>query len=268
MSRDSPHLRLMTRRPNEVDFGRHVEIIEGDLDNARSVLHALDGATQLFIASAPHPEMDIREIRLMRAAAERGIRSVVKISGSDGLVGPRSRSLTMRQHHAAEEELRSSGLQWAILRPSAFIQTFMEQIAPFVRDRRRFGLPGGEHGFSFIDVRDIGEVAAAMLSGDSHWNQIHVLTGPEELRYDEIAADLSRALGSRVSYRSQSLFFARIAINQQVHYHYARDQAADLAAMVRSDISDHPTDTVSRILGRPPRSVHAWIEEHRDLFMR
>jgi uncharacterized protein YbjT (DUF2867 family) len=231
-------------------------------------VRALDGATRLFVASAPHPEMDIREIRLIQAAREKGIRSLLKISGSDGLVGPRSRSLTMRQHYASEEELRGSGLQWAILRPSAFIQTLMEQIAPFVRDRRRFGLPGGEHSFSFIDVRDIGEVAATLLSGDANWNAVHVLTGPEVLRYDEIADSLGRTLGNPVTYRPQSLFFARLAINQQVHYHHARNQLADLAATIRGGISDHPTDTVDRILGRPPRSVRAWIEEHRDQFMR
>ena len=207
-----------------------------------------------------------REASIISGAAEAGADRLVKISGTDGLVDPRSRSLAMRHHAEAEELLRSSGLPWAILRPSAYIQTIMEQIAPFVRERRRFALPGAEKRYSFIDVGDIGEVAATILTGTEHRNGTHVLTGPAALSYEDIARQLSRHLGEAVTYRPQSLFFARMAVNQQVHYHHARFEAADLLAALASGSGDTPTDTVARILGRPPRSVSAWIQENLELF--
>lgn len=261
-----PFCRIVTRHPEMLDTGSGIEAFRGDLDDRQSIGRALSGATGVFLLSSVHPDMDRREISVLREARQEGVRRVVKVSGSEGLVGPGSRSLTMRQHFAAEEELKASGLEWAILRPSAYLQTTMEQIAPFVRDSHRFSLPGGSHRFAFIDTRDIGAVAAEILSTDTWWNQTHVLTGPEALSYSEVAAALSDLLGTTVTYRRQRLFFARLAINQQVGYHHARDQLADLAVLLEQGIEDRPTETVQNILGRPPCSVEQWIAEHRQLF--
>lgn len=260
--------RVFARNPDRVYIGPGVEVVAGDFDDPSSVRRALDGCRRLFLCSPPHPELDRRESDIIHAAARAGVEAVVKISGTDGLVAARSRSLTMRQHFAVEQELEASGLRWAIIRPSAFIQTTMEQIAPFVRDSRRFALPGGGIPFSFVDVRDVGAVAAALLGGGGPWRRRLVLTGPEALTYEDIARLLAEELGEPVLYRRQSLFFARLAINQQVHYHHARNQLADLAALLSRGFEDHPTETVARLLGRPPRSVREWVHENRELFRR
>lgn len=261
-------LRVVTRRPDEIELGSQAEVVEGDLDDRRSIERALDGADRLFLLSSAHPDMDKRETAVIRTAQALGIRYLLKVSGSDGLVGRHSRSLTMRQHYEVEQTLASSGLDWAILRPSAFVQTTMEQIAPFVRDSHRFSLPGGAHHFAFVDARDVAAVAAEILAGSAWWNRTHVLTGPEALSCSRIAEIISDVLGEKITYRPRPLFFARLAINQQIHYHHARDQAADLAALLAKGIDDRATDTVQRILGRPPRSVAQWVRENIDLFRR
>lgn len=262
----TPSLRVVTRRPEELSFERGVEVVEGNLDDRQSIERAVEGAQRLFLLSTAHPYMERREMGAVEAARKAGVHYALKVSGSNGLVGPGSRSLTMRQHHEIEQMLKESGLAWAILRPSAFIQTTMEQIAPFVRDSRRFSLPGAGRRYAFIDTRDIGAVAAEILTGESWWNATHVLTGPEALSYSRIAQIISDAVGTEVAYRRQPLFLARLAINQQVHYHHARDQAADLAAILQRGADDLPTDTVERILGRPPQSVDRWIADNVSLF--
>lgn len=265
---DRPACRVVSRTPELAGYGPGVEVVFGDFDDLSSIRRALAGCRRLFLCSPPHPDLDKRERAVIHAAAGAGVEAIVKISGTDGLVAERSRSLTMRQHFAAEGALEASGLRWTAVRPSAFMQTTMEQIAPFVRDSRRFALPGGGHPVAFVDARDVGEVAAALLAGNGPPRRRLVVTGPDALTYDDLARLLSEELGEPVAYRRQPLFFARLAINQQVHYHHARNQLADLTALLSRGFEDRPSRAVSEILRRPPRSLRAWIRENRRLFLR
>ena len=46
-----------------------------------------------------------------------------------------------------------------------------------------------------IDIRDIAEVAVAVLTGSGHEGKSYVLTGPEALTYYKVAEKLSAAVG-------------------------------------------------------------------------
>src|SRR5262245_54854441 len=51
-----------------------------------------------------------------------------------------------------------------------------------------------------IDIGDIAEVAATVLTGSGHEGQIYPLTGPEALSMAEVAEKLSSATGKPIQY--------------------------------------------------------------------
>ena len=91
----------------------------------------------------------------------------------------------------AELALEASGIAWNTVRPNWFMQNFHTFWLHGIREQGRILLPTGTARGSFIDARDIADVAAELLLGEAHMNQAFDLTGSEALNHDEVAAVLS-----------------------------------------------------------------------------
>ena len=64
----------------------------------------------------------------------------------------------------------------------------------------KFFAAAGDAKVSAVDVRDIAAAAAAALTQRKHEGRIYDLTGPEALTHTEMAAQLSNAVGRRISF--------------------------------------------------------------------
>jgi uncharacterized protein YbjT (DUF2867 family) len=86
--------------------------------------------------------------------------------------------------HAAIAEIFP---EWAVLRPSWFMQNFSGKHvqAESVRARGELVSATGTGRVGFIGARDIARTAAAVLTADVAANRDAILTGPEALSYDE-----------------------------------------------------------------------------------
>jgi uncharacterized protein YbjT (DUF2867 family) len=152
--------------------------------------------------------------------------------------------------------------EWAVLRPSWFMQNFTDQHphADSVRDDGVIMTATGEGRVGFIDADDIAAVAVHALTDEKAPNTDLVLTGPEALSYADIAATLTQLTGRPITHR-------------QLTYEQMRDRlaaagipaefAAMLAGMDRSiaqGAEDRVTATVEQVTGRPPRSFREYAE--------
>lgn len=154
--------------------------------------------------------------------------------------------------HAA---LQARAPAWTVLRPSWFMQNFVDPqhaIGRAIRSERSFVSASGRGRIGFIDVEDIAAVAAATLFAPA--NADLILTGPEALSYDEAAAIVSDALGEPVVHRA-------ITVDEWCARLVAAGMPADYAAMlgaleqaIAGGAEDRVTDEVLRRTGRPPRS--------------
>jgi uncharacterized protein YbjT (DUF2867 family) len=108
-------------------------------------------------------------------------------------------------HHKIEKMIVESGINYTFLRPAYFMQNFITTLHPDIVQRRIF-LPAGKAKFSLIDVRDIGRVAAKIISEiGSHVNSAYDLTCNERLSFREMAEKLSNGLGVKISFESPNL---------------------------------------------------------------
>ena len=108
-------------------------------------------------------------------------------------------------HYKVEQYLRASTLRWTFLRASFFMQNLSGTHRAEIRERGELYVPVGRGKTSFLDVRDIGAVAAAALTQAGHDNTAYDLTGPAALDYYEVAAIFSQVLGRPIVYRNPSV---------------------------------------------------------------
>jgi uncharacterized protein YbjT (DUF2867 family) len=146
--------------------------------------------------------------------------------------------------------------EWAILRPSWFMQDFVTEhyLARMVRDGvLQTASAGGR--IAYIDADDIGATAAALLVGDEIHNGEYILTGPQAVTAEDVAATLTQALTRpvRVEHVSEARLAGRLAETLPPAL------AAALAHADATYTDTAVTDTVLAITGRPPRSLPEFL---------
>ncbi|MCX5205707.1 NmrA family NAD(P)-binding protein [Streptomyces sp. NBC_00237] len=269
LTRGTP-VRALTRTPHRPIpgiTGAHqppVEIQYADATDPHSLRTAFKGASQLFLAMANSPDQVELETRVIDIAAHTGIGHIVKISAP--AAEPDSPVAISRGHHAVEEHLRASGLTHTILRPYAFMQNLL-RLAPTVAQGIILGTMG-DAPCNYIDCRDIGDVAADALTRRDIAGGTYTLTGPEAVAYPELASRLTTLTGNQIRYVNLTPDELRDNLIHNAHMPtWLADHVTEIQqlAIIRPE---EPTATVTDILGRPPRTLDAFLHEHHGHFRR
>jgi uncharacterized protein YbjT (DUF2867 family) len=210
---------------------------------------ALDGAAAVYLVAPPGvPDPAPLVEPFLEEARRRGARRVVQLSSSalpEGAPG-------LGEVHRL---VRSTMPEWAVLRPSWFMQNFTGDhlVAQGVRDGE-IVTATGDGRVAFIDADDIAAVAAHALTDPVAHNTDHLLTGPRALGYDEAATIVGRHLGRSVRHRSVSPaeHTERVAASG-VPLEFARILTT-LDVDIAGGAEDRVTRTVEDVTGRPART--------------
>ncbi|MEU4895744.1 NmrA family NAD(P)-binding protein [Streptomyces sp. NPDC044780] len=151
--------------------------------------------------------------------------------------------------------------QWAVLRPSWFMQNFTgtHAHAQSIREDGTIWTATGSGRVGFVDAEDIAAVAVAALTDEHAPNTDLVLTGPEALGYDDIATILTEVTGRPVVHRRLSYEQLRDRLAAHTPVPFAA-MLAGLDRAIAEGAEDRVTDTVQRLTGRPARSFRALLE--------
>lgn len=258
---------VMCRRPEqrEVFAAQGIEAVAGDFTDAPSLAAAMEGIEQLFLLAPGGQDQYEQDRTTIDAARAAGMGHVVKLSTLDA--NPASAIPWARDHARADAYLAGTGMRWTRLAPGAFTKNFLE-LAPAIR---RGLLPGtsGNGATSWVDVRDIGEAAARVLTdrslqGDAA-GRCHILTGSHPLSFPEVAAILSAELGHRVLYLHLPgpLMLAALRASGVPGWQ-ARGLVHQFVDVVRRGADHgrvHTTD-LEQLLGRTPRGIGDLATEH------
>lgn len=255
----------VVRNPDKAAPLRELEadVVVGDLADESFVRASLAGIEQAVLIM-PNVEGQAEiECRFVDLAAEAGVRHVIYLSSLESVPG--ATNPITRIHVETEQHLRDSGLDWTMIRPTFFMQTFVSS-APRIRETGQIVLPLGEGRVPATDLRDVAAVMVEVLTGSGHANRSYDLTGPELLSLDEIAARFSRVLGRSISYVDLPIedFRERLRAAGFGEWRVAA-VSAELEAIAAGAL-DHTTDGIERLLGRPATTIDRFVEDHADLF--
>ncbi|WP_020661043.1 NAD(P)H-binding protein [Amycolatopsis benzoatilytica] len=225
-----------------------------DLSDAGSLTPAVKGADALFLlVSGAGAHVDGEAV--LRTAADAGVSRVVLLSSQ--AAGTRPEAVSHAPLAALEQVVRSSGLEWTVLRAGGFTTNAFAWI-PSIRAQGKVFAPYGDVALPAVDPLDLASVAAAALTGGVHAGRTYVLTGPEATSPRQRTGILGDVLGV-------DLEFVELGPDQ------AREQMLRLMPAPVADgtleILGQPTPEevrvspdVAAVLGREATSFAAWAE--------
>jgi uncharacterized protein YbjT (DUF2867 family) len=259
-------VRALTRGESKASSlrDRGVEAVVGDYRERETLGAALEGVSTVFLLTPIHPEQVPQATNVIEAAKRSGTDPrIVRLSVHQA--SPEAPTRVSRQHAQIEDRLTSSGLPYTLLRPQSFMQNTLMS-APTVASEGRIYQPF-EHGrLGMIDARDIGEVAAKVLTEEGHEGEVYTLTGPAAISYYDVAGALSEILGKEVSYVPISPEKAKEVMMSRGIPEWKADALNEYARAHSGGYSDWTTDDFERLMDHPATSYKKFASDFEWVF--
>ncbi len=187
-----------------------IELAEGDVTDAASILSAIDSKIDTVIHMvgilAPTRGASFKTVHtegtrnVLDACKERGVNRYLHVSALGTRAGAKS------EYHktkwAAEELVRSSGLDYTIFRPSVIFgeeDKFTNMFARVMRLSPVIMVPGnGRNLMQPIFVEDLVRFMAESLKLPRTVGKVYEVAGQDKLSFDKIIDEIAAALGKKV----------------------------------------------------------------------
>ncbi len=223
----------------------------------RAALGGVDGIFLVTPTTMHEPETVLGPF--LEAAKEQGVGHVVRLSGMRTLQEPSN------IHRAAEELVEASGIPYTHLRPNFFMQNFNTFYAESIKNGGIY-LPAENGEVSFVDTRDIGAVAATVLTEAGHKNKTYTLTGGAALAHGEVAEVLSNVLGYGVRYVPLTDEQTFESMRKLGRPDAATRGVIDLYRPAQDGSAGGVSEDVKTVLGRDPTPFQKYAEDYAHVW--
>ena len=162
-----------------------------------SLNKALAGMQRAFLVTPLMQNPEAVTQMVINAYNENGLKHLVRstASGADS----NGQIQMARWAGASEDLIKDSGINYTILRPTSFLQNFINYHSHTIIEHSGFYAPVGDAKYAMLDINDLGEIAAMALTCEDHFGKTYELTGMA-YNNEEIANTLSEIIGKKVSY--------------------------------------------------------------------
>lgn len=236
------------------------EIVVGDLDEPETIRPAVEGVDKIYLLTWNGPTQLQHVENVVNAATQAGTPHIVRHSmwGSE-------RSRIVQQGDEAEQRVKESGLPWTILSPTFFMQNLMGAAQTIASDGVVYW-DLADAKLAMIDLRDVADSAAAVLTGTGHEGQSYILTGPEAISIHDAADAFSRVLDKDVNYVAVP---HEAALESRLEMGFPEWIARGYGELMEGFIegfADRATENVKKLTGHRPRSFEAFARDHKQVF--
>ena len=258
-------VRALVRDPERAEAirGPGVELVVGDVEKPETWDAALNGVDKAFLLSPEGPQMAELHGKFAEAANNAGVRHLVRMSIL--VANPDSPLAIGKWHGEADQNVANSGIPYTIIRPAYFMQNIIGS-ARMIAMEGAFPGAMGDGKVGVIDTRDIGNVAATILTSDGHEGKTYPLTGPESLSLGELAGKLSAVLGKEVKYVNVSQADAKSGMMAMGMPDWMADGWAAMATMISTGAANMVTPMVKEVTGQEPRSFDQFARDYAGAF--
>jgi len=225
----------------------------------------LRGFDRVFLLSPAIEEQAELETVFIDALVAAGHRPhVVKIA-ADGFADPGCEVRFMISHRQVAAHLDATGLPATYLASALYLEDLLALVGS-INESAEVAVPAGHGRVGFVAASDVAAVAARVLTSTGHEGATYVLTGPEALRFKDVAARISAVFAREVGYTDQPARRARELMLASGLSRWQADGNLELFDWIREGGADTVTAAVRELTGTDPRPVQDWLEESRGSF--
>jgi NAD(P)H dehydrogenase (quinone) len=254
-------VRALVHRPEQIAEVKTLgvkDVFVGDMLNLADIQNAFAGVSKVYHIC---PNVCPDEVPIGR-----NIIAVAKTVGVErfifhSVLQPQIQSMP---HHwqklLVEEQLIASGLQFTILQPAVYMQNILSQ-RESILDQGIYKVPyPTETSLSFVDLQEVAQVAAAVLTESGHENATYPLAGTPGVSQAEIAASLSHIANRVVKVEEVTLAdWERQARARGLGDYQVETLVAMFRYYARYGLPGNP-QVLRWLLGNPPMNMESFLE--------
>jgi NAD(P)H dehydrogenase (quinone) len=174
-----------------------VQIREADYDRPETLTQAFNGVEKLLLISAVQPGERFRQ---HRAAIDAAMQAGVNLIAYTSLLRADTSELILAgEHLQTEEYLKSSGMNFVLLRNGWYLENHTAALASALGHASINGSAGGGR-FASASRADYAGAAVTVLTQPGHAGKTYELAGDHAFSMPELAEEVSRQAGRQIVY--------------------------------------------------------------------
>ncbi|TPG73923.1 NmrA family NAD(P)-binding protein [Pseudomonas arsenicoxydans] len=239
------------------------EVVVGDLLHINTVRDAMQGVDAAYLVWPVQPGLINATVNFAQAARETGVKTVINLSQRSA--NRESSSDSCRDTYLAEEILNWSGLPVIHLRPTYFLEWLLYPWQlPFLQ-QGVLRMPVGKGRHSPIAAADQGRAIAALLNNpQGHIGTTINLSGPVEMDHEQMAAELSEALGRTIVFQDLPIEEYTRSISEMGVPHYVVQHLGGAMQDYHNGRMAGADNNVEQLTGRRSMTVGEFARLHAD----
>lgn len=235
------------------------ELVPFDFDDPQGMRRALEGVKAMLLIT-PFVEDSVPLVKAALAAAkDAGVSFIVRLSGLGA--DPHAAAPLARQHGIGERLIQESGIASTTIRANFFMDNFINFAGSTIKSQSAIYGAAGEGKVAFVSSRDVGQVAAAILSNPAmHAGKYYELTGPSAIDHNHAARTIGSVLGREIRYVDLTAQQLEASMRQQGVPDFAVQGLMFLEHVKAQGWAATLTPAVEDITGKAPEPFEAFMQ--------
>jgi len=257
--------RALVRNPEKAEGLKKqgIDVRICDLEKPWTLEPAFEGADTVWLLAPPGPRAPEQSSNGLWAAKQAGAKHVVRMSAVNAAFN--APTINSRLHALSDAEVAASGIPYTIVKPHFFAQNLM-MAARSVAQEGAMYMAMGEGRLGMIDLRDISDFAAHVLTHSGHEGKTYTLTGPVSMNLHQVAEAVGKGLGKPVKYVPIPVEAAHRAMIEMGMDPWMVNFTTDYLKAYSANWGDLANGEFQAVTGKAPRSIEQFARDFAGAF--
>lgn len=257
------HVKIAVRDPEKASKMnlKNSEFVKFDYFKSDTFDTIFENVQKLLLVSPPsYFGIQEKVINVVDSAINNGVELIVNISAIS------IESELDKPMKLIEDHIKKSKIPFVFIHPNVYMQNFTELFKDFIISEEEITIPAENSKVSFVDVRDVADVAVQALLNENLKNSTFNLTGKQAINLHVIAHLFSEALNKEINYKNISEeVFEKLLQNAN----WAKGTIVgtlQLCKHIKDGKIDFTTNDVQKVLEREPITFQQFIKDYLNIW--